>query len=1186
MTTAKKISGKTKKGDRKLLKRRIFATAVLVVVAGFVTLSAFVWTKESKADTPFDPFYSLSSGSPAVRIFQPLQKSLDNPSDFVANGQASPGATITLKIDGNSVGTTVTNEKGLWSKSISGVADGDHQITASSTIVGPLAVSTTDIFSPGYNFIDLNTDKMVSSYGTGLAALYFSTIGPYSGQSLSAPNHIVSPEDSNYIYLVRNRNIVVVDSATQRSVKIIDLQPRFTNPDGSSQNGDIRAAIDAPGQGKFYLLYSGGGPGRIIAIDTASNSPVPQEQFGPVVQDNANRMVLASGKLYAVGEGSSEINTVNLSDGSTANITLQSGVRAMALSPDSSTLFASENGTEGTFPITKINTADDSQQSHIIDLGSSFAADGIYPAASGEKLYIVSRYSSDLRIVNLNDNTVSNSINFSSSPKSDLNGALPLLSTNGDRLFVPLEDQRIGIIDTSNDGAGVVAYINTPNSSYTRLNSQMYYNGKLYLAYSRNLSPTDITDPAQIFNSMGVANANTNSDITPQVLATSATASTLISRAVAITPQTYTGSSDFSVGTPITITSPANNESLKTSTPTITGKGPKNKVIQLVVNTGSPTNVTVDGNGNWQTQVTLPKDKFSKITALYNNKRTQLVIPNVTIFGKNVTKNELSIIDGESELQQQAINIPDIGTQNIRINTSAAINPNGQRYYLVGTDATSILNTVINAVTGGGNPEDISLNIAQALATNQLGGVNVYSAQTRQQVGTITLPSGTVPIGITVSPDGKKAMITAADIQTLIDLIQGNIELGETSPLPGVLFPVNLENNTVGQKIGFSADLTGLSSNEAEASIRSIASLASGALSLLSRPGNFNANGSKFYTTAFEPGKIAVIDMNTLQTTDIVLPQQYANAIVINTQLNKNTGVLYASYLNISLPTGPNSAPGFVPGMILLDTQTNQIAGQSLLPSIPLFNFAVSSSGSRVYFVTANFDDFLGALMSTDSNPMGVFADTLPQFSLGVYDLGAGTYTAHPITNTEVPLGLAIAPDDSKVFIPTLLSNQVHVFNTSTNLIDDGNAPIVLPGVSVMFGTGDFVSSATIGSYTATGDYYVPADAPVIPGGGGGGGSTVVQNNGVTQFRYLPSAQQAAFTPQSITVPQQTLKTVQQTLQRAAEQQKQAEIQSTTRNWLIYIFYGALMVVLTSIGITVWRTDMVLGNGVTRDLFS
>ena len=159
----------------------------------------------------------------------------------------------------------------------------------------------------------------------------------------------------------------------------------------------------------------------------------------------------------------------------------------------------------------------------------------------------------------------------------------------------------------------------------------------------------------------------------------------------------------------------------------------------------------------------------------------------------------------------------------------------------------------------------------------------------------------------------------------------------------------------------------------------------------------------------------------------------------------------------------------------------------------------------------------------------------------------------------------------------------MHVFDTATNQVDPANAPIILPGVSLMLSSGDYVGDAVLGAYNDSATYYVPPDAPAATSC-----CTVINNQGTNtvQFRYLPSAQQAAILPQSITVPQQTVKTLQQTVEKTIEKQKNSAIKNTQRNWLIYIFYTLLMLGLGAIGVTVWRTDMVLGNTVANDLFS
>ena len=120
-----------------LHRRRILVTVLLIVMAGFGTLAAFVLTQRAKADIDYDPFFTLSTGPAKVRIFQPLEKSVGNESTFTAQGTAPPNSTVSIAVDGVSKGTASADTRGAWSKSISGVADGDHQLTAQATLAGP-----------------------------------------------------------------------------------------------------------------------------------------------------------------------------------------------------------------------------------------------------------------------------------------------------------------------------------------------------------------------------------------------------------------------------------------------------------------------------------------------------------------------------------------------------------------------------------------------------------------------------------------------------------------------------------------------------------------------------------------------------------------------------------------------------------------------------------------------------------------------------------------------------------------------------------------------------------------------------------------------------------------------------------------------------------------------------------------
>ena len=89
MKNVKSIRKSKRKGPN-LLTRRLLATVLLIFFAGFATITAISWTRPVKADENIDPYFTLSSGPPKVRIYTPVNNSVDNEQSVNVSGDTIP----------------------------------------------------------------------------------------------------------------------------------------------------------------------------------------------------------------------------------------------------------------------------------------------------------------------------------------------------------------------------------------------------------------------------------------------------------------------------------------------------------------------------------------------------------------------------------------------------------------------------------------------------------------------------------------------------------------------------------------------------------------------------------------------------------------------------------------------------------------------------------------------------------------------------------------------------------------------------------------------------------------------------------------------------------------------------------------------------------------------------------------
>lgn len=1178
---------KKNKGATILLRRRIIISVLLIVIAGFGTLAAVVLTKRAKADVGYDPYFTLSTGPSKIRIFQPLSNSVANESSFTSSGTAPPNTTLTLKVDGVTKTTVTTDSKGVWTKNITGVNAGDHQLTASTTLGGPFSVIAATGYLPGYSIVDLTTNGLASAstagFGTALGALFLN-------DSNVAVSDSVRINDST-VYLVRQRSVTILDVASQTATKTISLADHFsTGGENPQDSGELlkQSVLSADGT-KLYLLYSSGSESsKLLKIDTATGTLVSTEAFPAEVMPGATGMVLTpdGSRLYVISYNSSEVDTVQTSDGSVTSQALGASARDIAISPNGGTVYISEAQQQDTkFYIATIDTNSNNFDDHSIDLGAGVSEpDTLYVSSVGDKFYVGNTYDSSLRVYDVNSKELLSTISLSSSVLAQTKQIIE--NQDGSKIYVPLTDDSVAIIDHANNS--LVSSILKPASNYSHLGGLMFYNNKLYTTYSRAPDlAADLFDtsgnPTKLFSSLAISDATTGSDVAATPITINGASAGRLSRPVATNPIPIVNSVDFSVGNPITITSPTADTTLDTATPTIVGKGPKSKTIQLSINGGSAVNVSVDSNGNWQKQVTLTKNKNNAIVAVYNNKRTQLVLPNTFVFGSDIAKNQLSVIDGKSGLETNPITLPPFGVSPfgnaaVKINTGAAINPSGQRYYVVNTDFSPIVTDAMNAAISGDTSQLGSL--LSQLPTTQLGGIDVYSSQTRQLLTRITMPNGVIPISIKMSPDGKKAMVLSYDIQAQIALFTSNGG-SNTGVFPMKWQRIDLNNDSLtGDPIATTFTIPG--SGTSEDLPNQIGSLVSGVLVGLGNVGSYTADGSKFYTSSLHLGKLSIIDTGSGQVSELTLPNITDYTVLISTTINPATNILYVSYMDVGGING-SGMPSFVPGMMLINTSDNSFIGKTALPGLPLFNFAVSSTGSQVYMVTVNLESLINTIGAGINNPQAVLIDSLPTFDLTVYEPGTGATTAYPITSSEIPFNLVLSPDNKQVFIPTIGQNVIHVFDVDSKTMDAGNAPIILGGISTALATTSNISEVTLGSYNASASYFVPPDAPV---------EKCVYNakiladspdckppkdNNTITYKFLPSASGTAASAQSLDIPKQTVQIIKDTAQQALKSQESAVKGATMRTWLVYIIYGAFISILGATGYVIWRTDMLLG---------
>jgi YVTN family beta-propeller protein len=369
--------------------------------------------------------------------------------------------------------------------------------------------------------------------------------------------------------------------------------------------------------------------------------------------------------------------------------------------------------------------------------------------------------------------------------------------------------------------------------------------------------------------------------------------------------------------------------------------------------------------------------------------------------------------------------------------------------------------------------------------------VSVINNTTRDLIATVTLPSGSAPTGVAVSPSLNEVYIA--------DYGSGKISIINTSN-NSVSTPISLGSGTEPFSIAFTPDgdyayVTESGAN-AVAVIDTTTTPPSIATTISTNIGTepvgvaITPDGSKAYVTNYLSASVSVINTatNTASTpitsgigtlpAGIAISPDGANAYVAN-EYSDNVSKLpigSTSASLISFPTGthpfgvavsPDSTRAYV-----TDNGTGEVSvitlGSSPSVSTPLaasypLGIAMSPDGSEIYFANNNSSGSIGlantatntnlGTIGVGSNPqsLGLFVRRTPNpyvayvanqssNSVSVIDTtDDSTITTIALASGTNPTGTAISPDKTKVCVTELGAGKVGIITTATNTIPSGN---------------------------------------------------------------------------------------------------------------------------------------------------
>jgi len=744
--------------------------------------------------------------------------------------------------------------------------------------------------------------------------------------------------------------------------------------------GDSPIGVSVSPDGGRVYVAGGGSPGVVSVINTAANTVVATIQLADV---SNNVLVSPDGsKVYVTTNN--DLTVISTATNSIiASIALASPF-GMAISPDGNTLYVTTQGGNSVFVV---NTQTD-KVTATIPVGSDAVLDAVSP--DGSRLYVVNYSSASVSVINTATNLVIATVPVGPSPFGIA------ITPDGSMVYV------------GNAGANNVSAIST--STNTVQSTISYGTGVLAEPYGLCVSP----DGTQLY----IANANAN-QVTVLDTKTNAVITTV---AVGLGPNSHgnfiTGGSGCS-NTPVKFTITVNPAA--SAPPSITA-GTATGTISACAGTDSASpniqQFTISGSGlTAAVTVTAPPDFEVSLTAgsNYANSMTLTetsVLANTTIYVRSGSAAPAGNISGNVIISSPGAtseNVAVTGTIN-SLPTVNAVPPqtvsNGTATTAINFTGTGNTYTWVNNTPGiglpasgtGSIPSFTAINIGSnsitasitvmpagpslAYITNS-GSSTVSVINTANNSVIATIPVGSVPSGVALSPDGSWAYIgngnskNVSVINTSTNTVVSTIALGSqpfgltvssdgsrlyVSTTAGTVIVINTSGNTVIATIPVGSQPDGIC---------------------------INPSSGLLYVANNQSNNISVVNTvsNTVVTT---IPDGGGPADVA---ISPDGSLLYVTNYNSNNVWVINTANNVLVATIPVGTNPNRIA--------------LSPDGSVAY--VANYG---GADISVINTTTNMVISSIPA--------GNG------------PMGVSVSPDGSELYV-TRYASAVLVVSTATN---------------------------------------------------------------------------------------------------------------------------------------------------------
>ena len=851
------------------------------------------------------------------------------------------------------------------------------QLTQRATAQGSQAVNnseaTTAIRFPGTGADHNWTNSMpgIGLFGCGTRnTSSFTSVN--TGSSAVTATITATPVQSGFVYETNefDGTVSVINAATNTVVATVTVG-----------NYPECIAISPDGSRIYVLNYVDSE--TISVINAATNTVIETITDVP----HAYRMALTpdGATLYVVNFKANTISVISTATYRT--ITTISAITPIAItvSPDGKSAYVIDYGGN----IDVINTSTNNITGSVPNIGDSPIALTISP--DGTRVYVDNFDGDNVAVINTATNAIVSTIPVGVQP-----GAL-CISPDGSKLYV------------TNQDSGTISIINTSTNVVT--NTITLSPGLMGIAVSADGTLIYVTNNAE--NTVSVINTTSYSVVTNISVGTgpwaiAAYPSVAAASPASITPGIVSGTIVSCQGTASAIPSIQQF--------TISGSG----LTGAVAVTAPPNfEVSLSSGSNYANSVTLTETSSLANTTIYVRSGSAApagnISGNVIISSPGATSQNVAVTGYINALPTVNAVPPQTFTSGTTT-TAIDFTGTGNTYTWVnntpgiglaasGTGAIPSFTTV----NTGSSPVTASVTVTPGSTSRAYitsGSVNNVSViNTDNNSVSTTIPVGTNPWGVAISPDGGFVYVT---------------NLGSNS-----VSAINASTNTVAATINVGREPSGIV---------------------------VSPDGSRVYVT--QDGGVAVIDAST-NTVITTIP---GSANPFGLSFNPQSGLLYVANLTLNSISVINTATNTVSTTIALGNIPGYLAFSpdgSLLYVANIFANTVS--------VINTSNNSLIATIPVGTNPECIALSADGSRAYVTNDNGGGVSVINTATNTVItnipagagPIGISISPDGSKLYV-TSQTTSVLVFSTATyallSTIQVGQDPIAF---------GNFISPGT-----------------------------------------------------------------------------------------------------------------------------